>query len=153
MASSESSRRFFAGLSRVMAPLVRRGLVPPTRVGGCLCLLRVRGRRSGRPREVVLDYARSPDGAIWLLAGWGNATRWYQNVLANPEVEITIGRRTRPGTARLVTDPAERVRAVRAVLLSSGVAGRMVGVDPAADSDERLATVFEAIPVVAVRAD
>jgi hypothetical protein len=44
------SRRLFVLLSRVMAPGIRHGLIRSTRLGGSFCVLRTRGRRTGRSR-------------------------------------------------------------------------------------------------------
>jgi deazaflavin-dependent oxidoreductase (nitroreductase family) len=147
------SRRLFVLLSRLMAPLIRRRVIRSTRVGGSLCVLRTRGRRTGRVREAALDYASGPDGAILVAAGWGRSTRWYLNLLADPRVEVTCDGRTRAGVAAEVTDPDERMRGLRAILVASGAVGRAYGYDPATVPDERLASDFASIPVVRVRLD
>ena len=113
-----------------------------------MCVLRTHGRQTGKIREAALDYAAAPDGGIWIMAGWGAETRWYRNLVADPSVEVAIGRRTRRGTARTVTEPAEAAAAKRAVLLASGLAGRSGGVDPRTASDERLALVYDGLPAV-----
>lgn len=145
------NRRVFVVMSRLMAPLIRRGLLPPTAMGGTLCVLRTRGRRSGAWREASLDVARAGDDGVWVLAGWGEATQWYQNLVADPVVEVVMGRRTRRGRAEVITDPAERLRAVRAVLLASGLAGRAAGPDARTATDAELAAAYASIPVVHVR--
>jgi deazaflavin-dependent oxidoreductase (nitroreductase family) len=52
------------------------------------------GRRSGLPREVVVEVvAREPDtGAVVVASGFGPRSDWYQNLLATPDVEIELGR-------------------------------------------------------------
>lgn len=153
MASLLHSRRMFVGLSRVMAPGIRHGLIRSTGIGGKLCVLRTRGRRTGRLREAALDYGPALDGGIWVAAGWGRSTAWYLNLLSEPRVSVTLEGRTRSGLATIVTEPGERLRAIRAVLRASGFVARLYGYDPATVSDERLATDFAATPVVHVAFD
>lgn len=116
-----------------------------------MCVLRTRGRRTGRVREATLDYARASDGGIWVIAGWGAATQWYQNLLADPGVEVAMGRRVRRGTAAVLVEPGDRIPAVRAVLLASGMAGRSGGIDPRTATDTRLAEVYGGFPVIHIR--
>ncbi|AVZ38657.1 nitroreductase family deazaflavin-dependent oxidoreductase [Dietzia sp. JS16-p6b] len=78
------------------------------RVGSALsapvpvCLVTTTGRKSGEPRTVPLLHL--PDGdRVLLVASQGGLPRhpqWYLNILANPEVTIQVGRRTRAMTAR-----------------------------------------------------
>ena len=69
-------------------------------------LLHTTGRRSGKPRTNGLVYAR--DGADYLVVasngGADRAPAWLHNLQANPSVEIQIGRKRQPATARVV-DP------------------------------------------------
>ncbi len=153
MANPLHSRRAFMGLSRIMAPGIRHGLIRSTRIGGRLCVLRTRGRRSGRPREVALDYAPAPGGGIWLAAGWGRSTAWFLNLEADPRVSVTLEGATHDGFATPLTSPEDRLRALRAILRDSGFVARLYGYDLATVPDERLAADFAAIPVVHVRFD
>jgi len=146
------SRRTFIVLSRLMAPFIRRGWIRTGRLSGALCILRTKGRKSGIVREVSLNYALAP-GGVWLMAGWGTATQWYANLLADKHAEVAIDGRARAGLAATVEEPAERLRAVRAVLLASGWAGRAYGFDPATVDDERLARATAAFPVIHVGFD
>jgi deazaflavin-dependent oxidoreductase (nitroreductase family) len=75
------------------------------RILGVPCLLlRTTGAKTGRPRTSALTYAR--DGDAYLLAasmgGSPRAPGWYHNLLAEPEVEIQVGTRRMPVTARVV---------------------------------------------------
>jgi deazaflavin-dependent oxidoreductase (nitroreductase family) len=153
MADLLHNRRVFVGLSRVMAPGIRHGLIRSTRLGGALCVLRTRGRRTGQLREAALDYATAPDGGIWLLAGWGRSTAWYLNLQSDPHVTVTLEGATRTGLATTVTAPDERLGALRAVLVASGFVARLYGYDPRTVTDERLAADFATTPVVHVAFD
>jgi F420H(2)-dependent quinone reductase len=74
-------------------------------------LLTTLGRRSGRSRTVPLTYFEDGD-AIVLVASYGGRPRnpaWFENLLANPEVEVRIARERRRMRARRAT-PEERAR-------------------------------------------
>jgi F420H(2)-dependent quinone reductase len=71
-------------------------------------LLHTTGRRSGKQRTNGLVYAR--DGADYLVVasngGADRAPAWLHNLQADPSVEIQIGRKRQPATARVV-DPTD----------------------------------------------
>jgi len=123
----EVSRTILKAISRLYVLPWFRVIGGPrsTRWGGSLCVLRTRGRRTGRIREVPLDYAPAGDG-IYVLAGLGDRTHWLSNLRADPHVEVQFGRRLFPGIACEVTTPAERLVAVRS-LLTRACGGRPEG--------------------------
>jgi deazaflavin-dependent oxidoreductase (nitroreductase family) len=71
-------------------------------------LLHTTGRRSGKQPTNGLVYAR--DGADYLVVasngGADRAPAWLHNLQADPSVEIQIGRKREPATARVV-DPTD----------------------------------------------
>jgi deazaflavin-dependent oxidoreductase (nitroreductase family) len=75
-----------------------------TRYGSLTVIeLRTTGRRSGRPRTVALSAPVFEADRVVLVASRGGDDRhpdWYLNLVANPEVEVTVGRVTRPMRAR-----------------------------------------------------
>jgi deazaflavin-dependent oxidoreductase (nitroreductase family) len=98
-------------LLRVPPLLYRTGLAG--RLGRRLLLLTTTGRRTGRRRTVGLNYVI--DGrTVYVFSGFGR-TDWYVNLLADPRVEVQIGRERWAGLARAVEDAEERRRA-RALL-------------------------------------
>ena len=126
------------GLNRLMLPWFRLGRGPRrTRMGGWLCALRTRGRKTGRIREVALDYAPAPDG-IWICAGFGERTAWLHNVRADPCVEVRLGGRWWPGRVREITDREERLLGARELLCHAGFMGWIYGFNPRRASDRRL---------------
>lgn len=149
MANPLHARRLFVGLSRLMAPGIRHGVIRSSRAGGRLCVLETRGRRSGKVREAALDYADAPSG-IWVAAGWARSTAWYLNLVSDPHVSVTLEGRRRDGIATTVADPVERLRAIRAILIASGFVARFYGYDPRTVTDERLAADFAVTPIVLV---
>lgn len=74
----------------------------------CL-LLHTTGAKTGLPRTSALTYAR--DGQTYLVAasmgGSPRAPGWYHNLLADPDVEIQVGTRRIPVTARPVAAGSE----------------------------------------------
>jgi deazaflavin-dependent oxidoreductase (nitroreductase family) len=88
-------------------PLLYRG---PMAVGlskRCILRLTTTGRKSGLPRTICISFAPSDDRYV-VFSGFGIRSQWYQNVRANPEVTVQIGRRQFAATAEPVTDPARR---------------------------------------------
>jgi deazaflavin-dependent oxidoreductase (nitroreductase family) len=68
------------------------------------------GRNSGERRSALLTAPVHEDGTYVLVASKGGDPRhpaWYLNLLANPDVELTVGNRTLPMRARTAT-PEER---------------------------------------------
>jgi deazaflavin-dependent oxidoreductase (nitroreductase family) len=67
-------------------------------------LLHTVGAKTGMPRSNTLTYAR--DGEDYLVVaskgGAPQAPGWYHNLKANPNVEINVGPRRFPVTARTV---------------------------------------------------
>jgi deazaflavin-dependent oxidoreductase (nitroreductase family) len=73
------------------------------------CVLRITttGRKSGLPRTISLSFMPVDDRYI-IWSGFGIESQWYQNVLANPEVTIKVGRKEMKATAAVVMDPERR---------------------------------------------
>ena len=72
--------------------------------------LRTTGRRSGRPRTVVLSAPVIDGDRVVLVASKGGDDRhpgWYRNLVADPAVELTVRGVTRPMSAR-TADAGER---------------------------------------------
>jgi len=74
-------------------------------------LLHTTGRRSGQRRTAALVYARDGDDYV-VIASYGGAPKhpaWYLNLVAQPEVEVQVGREVQPARAH-VADGDERQR-------------------------------------------
>ena len=91
--------------------LFRFGLGPL--LGNRFLLLNHIGRRSGLPRQAVLEVIEAHrDQDIYLVAsGWGPNSDWFQNLLKHPDVSIQVGRRRLPVTAEPLS-PAESGKAL-----------------------------------------
>ena len=78
--------------------------------GQRMLLLEHRGRRSGLARHVVLEVVEHPHPDTYVVvSGFGDASQWYRNLVAEPRVRISVGRRRDvPAFARLLPpDTAE----------------------------------------------
>ncbi|MBT9585465.1 nitroreductase family deazaflavin-dependent oxidoreductase [bacterium] len=98
-------------------------------VTGRILVLGTRGRKSGQIRRTPLNYSLG-EGCCWCAAGFGQSSDWFQNLLADPEVEIWLPQSQATGRARPVTEEAEFVRRLRCVLADSGwIARWLAGLD------------------------
>ena len=81
------------------------------RKGVPICLLTTTGAKSGLPREVPLLYMDDGADVIVVASQGGLPTnpQWYRNLLANPSVQVRIGRKIRDMTARTAS-ATERAR-------------------------------------------
>lgn len=118
---------WFAALGKRMVPL---DLAMQQRTGGRVSLaklagqsslvLSTTGRRSGKVRQVPLQYV--PHGEEFVLIGsnWGGEKHpgWSANLLANPEASVRVDTREIPVRARLITG-AERERLWRDVITAA----------------------------------
>jgi F420H(2)-dependent quinone reductase len=81
-------------------------------VGGRPALmLHTVGRKTGKPRTTALTYAKDGDDHL-VVGSYGGSPQhpaWFLNLQANPSVEVQVGRRRWPATAR-VAEGEERER-------------------------------------------
>lgn len=64
-------------------------------IGAQWMLLTTTGRKSGKPRETmvdVMDYDEATD-TYYIEAAYGDRADWYRNIQANPVFEAKVGRR------------------------------------------------------------
>jgi deazaflavin-dependent oxidoreductase (nitroreductase family) len=144
-------RAFLAVNGLLVAPALRKGLgrLIGNPLTGHLMLLRTRGRVTGRLREAPLGYVIR-DGAVWCVAGYGRATPWYRNLLADPSVEVVLPDRTFRGVATPVEDRAVWAAAYRDLIGSFGIVGRLVVGRIDGLTDDQLRTRFEALPIIRI---
>lgn len=101
------------------------------RVGGSVMSmpalkLTTTGRRSGRPRTVMLTTPLQRGEDILLVASYGGDDAhpaWYLNVVANPAVTIIMEGREFPATARTATDAEKAELWPRIIERYDGYAG------------------------------
>ena len=73
------------------------------------CYLTTTGRVSGRPHEIEIWFGAN-ESTLYLLSGSGKSD-WVKNVLKDSSVTVRIGKHTFSGTARVVKDQEEELRA------------------------------------------
>jgi deazaflavin-dependent oxidoreductase (nitroreductase family) len=73
------------------------------------CYLTTTGRVSGRPHEIEIWFG-TENNILYLLSG-SEKSDWVKNLLKDPAVTVRIGKRTFTGTARMVKDKEEELRA------------------------------------------
>ena len=76
-------------------------------IGWFILLLRHTGRKSGKQYATPLQYELI-DGAYYVGAGRGQQADWFRNLQANPQAQVSVGRKNFRALAEPVTDP-ERV--------------------------------------------
>src|SRR3954452_11148574 len=72
-------------------PLLRRPLRPPAglRLGRGLMVLRYTGTVTGRPHELVVQYARDGD-TVWVLVGLADRKTWWHNLRQPADVDLWL---------------------------------------------------------------
>jgi len=146
------AHRAFKALNRYfMIPIHRAGLGAwlGSPIGGCMLLLRVRGRKSGIVRETPLNYLVA-DGSVWIVAGFGPKTEWYRNLLADPAVEVVLPTRRLAGTAVEVRSPAVRARILPALIRATGLPSFLAGVNPWTATEAQVTDALDFVPLIRI---
>jgi deazaflavin-dependent oxidoreductase (nitroreductase family) len=124
--------------------------------GERLLRLTVTGRRSGLPRAVVLEVIGRSSNDLFVASAWGERAEWVRNVMANPRVQVQVGRRRFPGEVSRVGEHAA-VELLRAYARDHPWAYRLfigpllLGRRPIGTTEE-LAALARALPILVVQA-
>lgn len=90
----------------------------------------VRGRRTGAPRSITVGFVEEPDGSILVAAG-SPRSAWALNLIANPEVDVTLRGRMFAAVAEHLDDrDPRRGRTVRELILRYGTPSEGLGSGP-----------------------
>jgi deazaflavin-dependent oxidoreductase (nitroreductase family) len=146
-------RKIFKGFNHFMLALWRLGLGGfgnPTALGGAVMVIKHKGRKSGLTRYAPVNFAEVDDD-IYCIAGFGTKTHWYQNLLADPQVELWLPDSRWAGTAEDASDAGDRVEIMRAVLIASGFAAYLFGANPRRMSDEQIERLLAAYPIIRIQ--
>lgn len=107
-------------------------------------LLTTAGRKSGQPRQAVVDVLRhdAATDTYYVASAYGAHSDWYRNLQANPAVCVQVRRRKFP--ARATTLPQEEAEQVlldhwRHHRLYSRAALRLVGLKATSEEEVRAA--------------
>ncbi len=92
MSKVERVPRFIWRLFRFLPPRIAYSLGLGSLVGRFVLLLETTGRKSGLPRVTPLQYDEV-DGIIYVASARGVKADWYRNLVANANVEVTVGSR------------------------------------------------------------
>ncbi len=134
-------RRVFHAMNPFMVFMLRIGLgwtmnIAPS-FSGRIMVIKHRGRKSGKEYLTPVNYAKV-DGEIYCTAGFGSISDWYKNMLANPGVELWLPEGKRKARAEDITDSPNRIFLMRQVIIGSGFAGPLFGVDQKKMNDTQL---------------
>ena len=75
--------------------------------------------------------------------GFGAISDWYRNIMANPSVELWLPGKKIQARAEDVSDSPQRAALLRAVLIASGFAAPLFGLDPNKLDDEALLKISQ----------
>src|SRR3990172_8866162 len=119
-------------------------------VSGRIMVITHTGRKTGARRRTPVNYA-VVDGEVYCVAGFGGNSDWYRNIVAHPEVEVWLPDGWWAGAAEEVTDAAARLPLMRQVLIGSGFAAYVAGLDPIHMTDEELDRATARYPLMHIR--
>jgi len=103
---------------------------------GRIMVIKHHGRKSGREYLTPINYA-IVDGEIYCTAGFGSISDWYRNILGYPRVELWLPEGRRVACAEDISNSPDRLFLLRQVIIASGFAGPLFGVDPKKLDDEQ----------------
>jgi deazaflavin-dependent oxidoreductase (nitroreductase family) len=150
----QRQRSFFRRFNRFMLWMWRIGLGPwinawPA-VGGRIMVLTHIGRRTGLRRQTPVNYA--PVGAdVYCTAGFGRRCDWYLNLMANPDVDVRLPHECWRGRAEDVSESPDRTYRLRQVLIASGFAAYLAGINPRRISEADLGRLADEYRLVRIR--
>jgi len=137
----ERLRQGFKVFNRFMLLLWRLGLGPLQNVwpevSGSILVITHTGRKTGLRRRTPVNYAIVGD-AIYCTAGFGGESDWYRNIMAHPEIEIWLPDGRWTADVEDASNAPERLAMMRKVLIGSGFAAYLAGINPKRISDPEL---------------
>jgi deazaflavin-dependent oxidoreductase (nitroreductase family) len=81
------------------------------------CYLTTTGRRTRRPHEIEIWFARSGN-TLYLLSGGRDTSDWVRNLQRDPGVTVRMGDRTHHATARMVEPGTDEDALARRLVLA-----------------------------------
>jgi deazaflavin-dependent oxidoreductase (nitroreductase family) len=147
-------RQGFKKLNRFMLLMWRLGLgrwvnIWPEVLGRIMVITHT-GRSTGLRRRTPVNYA-VVDGELYCTSGFGRISDWYRNIMTNPQVEVWLPDGWWAGIAEDITDSEAQLPLMRQVLIASGFAGRAVGIEATAMSDQDLETVTRSYRLIHIQ--
>jgi deazaflavin-dependent oxidoreductase (nitroreductase family) len=108
------------------------------------------GRKTGLTRHTPVNYAIA-NGDVYCTAGFGIVSDWYLNIMTNPKVEVWLPDGRWAGVAEDVTNADNNYLIFRQVLIASGFAGPLFGVNPKNLTDQDLISLLENYRLIRIR--
>jgi len=108
------------------------------------------GRVTGYKHRTPVNFAIL-EGNVYCIAGFGKVADWYRNIVADPQVEIWLPEGWWKGIAEDVSDASNRLEIMRAVVIASGFAGPLFGIDPKALDDAALDRATQSYKVMRIQ--
>lgn len=136
-----SLRNIFHALNHFMIFMWKIGLgrwinIWPAVIGQIL-VIKHHGRRSGKEYLTPVNYA-IVDGEIYCMAGFGSVSDWYRNMQANPNIDLWLPEGKRKAHAVEVSVEPRRIFLIRQIVIASGFAGPLFGINQKKLNDEQL---------------
>jgi deazaflavin-dependent oxidoreductase (nitroreductase family) len=148
-------RAFFRLINRfIVVPAFQLGWgrIISNPITGDVMVLGITGRKTGKIRYTPVSYARMGPN-IYCYQGREMKGQWYLNLLANPKIEVLLPEGRFSGHGEVIHERAEKLKAIRQILLKSGLNRTMYGFDPKAASDEEVQEKTRGMPVIRIRLD
>lgn len=140
-ATEDALRSVFRQFNRAMVLMWRLGLVRTADIWpggfGRLMVVEHRGRRTGATYRSPLNFARF-EGDVYCLAAFGEKTDWFQNAVAAGEVTLWMPDGVWQAHMESAAEHPQRLSILRLVLIASGFAARLFGLNPTILSDADL---------------
>lgn len=152
--TEQQLRQAFKVLNKFVVLLWRLGIGPmmgmvPDKTGQFLVIVHT-GRKTGKTRYTPVNFARV-EGELYVTAGFGSEAHWFKNITTNPNIEIWVDNERWSAVAEDVSDHPDRLRLLREVLIGSGFAAVLAGLDPRKLNDEELNAASEHYRLIHLR--
>ncbi len=125
-------------------------------LGGRFVLLNHIGRKSGQPRQTVVEVVGHDPASdtYYIVSGWGYKAQWYQNLMGTPEITIQVGSRRLDVKAETLS-PDDGVKILldyqQKHPLAAKELSRVLGINLAEGTAAELrAAIEKSLPVVAL---
>jgi hypothetical protein len=134
-------RKAFRVMNRFMVFIWKIGLRKMINMSpagfGRIMVIKHRGRKSRKEFLTPVNYAIL-EGEIYCTAGFGPTSDWYRNMLVNPQIELWLPEGKRSACAEDISDSPRRLFLLRQVIIASGFAAPLFGINPKKLNDEQL---------------
>ena len=134
-------RKVFHSMNRFMVWMWKMGWGKAINVWpagfGRIMIIKHRGRKSGKEYLTPVNYALV-NGEIYCTAGFGSISDWYRNMLVRPQVQLWLPEGKNFYCAEDISDSPDRLFLLRQVIIASGFAGPLFGINPKTLDDQQL---------------